>query len=88
MIPEPAAIAAYVLVDVGSSVVVNRPAGVITSSASPTFRVSTTPSLKTPPGSFFTPIRSSPELGVVQIEKLRRSPSSPRIVRCCPWTKR
>jgi len=68
--------------------VVNRPAGVITSSWSPARSVSTTPSENAPPGSFFTPIRRVRELGVVQIEKLRRSPSSPRMVRCCPCTKR
>ncbi len=68
VIPEPAAMATYVLRAVGSSVVVNRPAGVITSSSSPTRSRSSTPSLKAPPGSRFTPIRSTPDEGGVQME--------------------
>ena len=63
MIPDPAATATYVLRASGSSVVVNRPAGVITSSSSPTRSRSSTPSLKAPPGSRLTPILSTPEDG-------------------------
>ena len=55
----------------------NRPAGVITSSSSPTRRPPSTPSLNDPPGSFFTPTRSTPDDGVVKIEKLRRFSSAP-----------
>ena len=72
---------------VGSSSLVKRPAGVMTSSSSPTRSEPTTPSEKAPPGSRLTPIRSTPEDGGVQIEKLRRTSSPPRIERCWPWRK-
>ena len=66
--PEPAAIATYRFRAVGSISVVNRPAGVITSSSSPTTSRPTTPSLNAPPGSRFTPIRRVPLDGGVQME--------------------
>ena len=87
MIPEPAAIATYLRLVSGSGTAVNRPAGVITSSSSPTSRPPSTPSLNVPPGSFFTPTRSSPVDGAVKIEKLRRLSSPPLIERCWPATK-
>ena len=68
VMPEPAAIATWVRRADGSNEGVNRPAGVITSSVSPTRSAARTPEEKAPPGSRFTPIRSTPEDGGVQIE--------------------
>ena len=66
--PEPAATATWVRRAAGSTAAVNRPLGAITSSASPTGSRSSTAPLNAPPGSRLTPIRSTPEAGVAQIE--------------------
>ena len=68
VIPEPAATTTHRRAAAGSMAVVKRPAGVITSSVSPTRSAPSTPSLNAPPGSRLTPIRSRPEDGAVQIE--------------------